>query len=231
MATRTDRPTTAREQVQAPSGALHRLVLLWVALPFVLFWLPLVRSVMDGPTYQWGSGWWGWRLGGAGLEGDLWYLVSGVILGLLLLWSGARAGAFFRWAAPLWMLLLLADAVRSAITDPEGFVFYGDTLGIRVNLTWLSPTFHLVGLIFLGLWLFRWKDAGRSRNPRAGNDVDLRRILAVAALLPLQFALLRFGEPHGTSDAVGVLITIGQWFAVPWALGVVGKPNGSSRIP
>ena len=203
---------------EAPPPALHRLLLFWVALTFVLFWLPLVRSVMDGPSYQWGFGWWGWHLGGAGLEGDLWYLLPGVILGLALLWSGARAGAFFRWTAPAWMALLLAEAVHSAVTDPEGFVFYGDTLGIQINLTWLSPTFHLVGLVLVGIWLSRWKGVSRASGARAGAGVNLSRILALAALLPIQFALLRFGEPHGTTDAAGVLITIGQWLAVPWAV-------------
>ena len=223
MIAHADSPTRAPAQPEAPSRALHRLVLFWVTLTLVFFWLPLVRSVMDGPSYQWGFGWWGWRLGGAGLSGDLWYLVSGVVLGLVLLWSGARKGALFRWVAPLWMTLLLAEAVHSAITNPEGFVFYGDTLGLQINLTWLSPTFHLIGLVLVGLWLNRWRRVGHDPGVHSGKGVHLPRILALAALLPAQFFLLRFGEPHGATDAAGVLITIGQWLAAPWALGPVRK--------
>lgn len=208
------------------------MLLLWVAFPFVFFWLPLVRSVMDGATYAWGVGWWGWRFGGAGLEGDLWYLVAGVALGTALLWSGARDGPFFRWVAPAWMLLLLVRASQAALSDPEGFVFHGDTLGVRLNLTWVAPTFHLVGVVLLALWL-----GGLGRGaPEIGSEPEARvggsagaargRILLLAGLLPVQFFLLRFGEPHGTTDAAGVLITIGQWLAVPWAFRPVRRPQG-----
>lgn len=224
-------PTPRSARPKAPSWTLHRLLLFWVSVPFVLFWLPLVRSVMDGPTYQWGVSWWEWQLGGAGLEGDLWYLALGTALGTALLWSGARAGRFFRWATPVWMLLLLSRAVYFAVTNPHGFVFYGDTLGLQINLTWASPTFHLVGLVLVGLWLSRWKGAGRASGGRAGAGVDLRRILALAALLPVQFVLLRFGEPHGATDVAGVLITIGQWLAVPWALGPVGTEGHGDATP
>jgi hypothetical protein len=37
-------------------------------------------------------------------------------------------------------------------------------------------------------------------------------LLAIAlGLLPIQFVLLRFGEPHGTTDQIGVILTIAQW--------------------
>ena len=35
-------------------------------------------------------------------------------------------------------------------------------------------------------------------------------LAAFFLLLPIQFVLLRFGEPHGTTDAIGVLLTIAQ---------------------
>ncbi len=38
------------------------------------------------------------------------------------------------------------------------------------------------------------------------------------ALLPVQFVLLRFGSPSGTTDVVGVLITIMQWMLLTAAL-------------
>lgn len=43
-------------------------------------------------------------------------------------------------------------------------------------------------------------------------------VLALAALLPMQLVLLRVGEPHGTTDQIGVLITIAQWFLLSVAL-------------
>jgi hypothetical protein len=34
----------------------------------------------------------------------------------------------------------------------------------------------------------------------------------------VQFLLLQFGEPHGTTDQIGVVITILQWLLVGAAL-------------
>jgi len=204
----------------ARPSVLLRVLLTWTALPFVLFWLPLVRSVFDGQTYEWGVGWWGWRLGGAGVTGNLWYLVLGTVLGATLLWSGWRGErALLRWVLPAWFSLLLARALHWAWQDPQGFVFRGDTLGVELNLTWLAPGFHLVGLLLYLAW--RRQDRGMpesSRGAAAWTPQSTRRMMALAALLPLQFLLLRLGEPNGVSDAVGVLITIAQWLALGWAL-------------
>jgi hypothetical protein len=205
-----------------PSGLLKAL-LVWTALPFVFFWLPLVRSLFDGPTYEWGVGWWGVRMGGAGVTGDLWYLVLGTALGGILLWSGWRGKrAVLRWALPVWFSLLLARALHWAWQDPQGFVFRGDTLGVELNLTWLAPGFHLVGILLYLAWLRQDRRVSASARITAPwTSRNTWRIVALAALLPVQFLLLRLGEPHGASDAVGVLITIVQWFALGWALSPV----------
>jgi len=43
-------------------------------------------------------------------------------------------------------------------------------------------------------------------------------VLALAALLPMQLVLLRVGEQHGTTDQIGALVTIAQWFRLSSAL-------------
>ena len=50
------------------------------------------------------------------------------------------------------------------------------------------------------------------------------RILIAA--LPLQLVLLRFGEPNGRLDQVGVLLTIAQWMLVGFAL----KPRAGATV-
>ena len=52
---------------------LHVLLMSWITLTFVTGWLPFVRGVMDGPTYQWGGGLFAWNFSGAGTGGDFWY--------------------------------------------------------------------------------------------------------------------------------------------------------------
>jgi hypothetical protein len=38
--------------------------------------------------------------------------------------------------------------------------------------------------------------------------------VVLAAALPFQFVLLRFGSPGSLSDQIGVLVTIAQWLLV-----------------
>jgi hypothetical protein len=215
-----------------PSGLLRGL-LVWTALPFALFWLPLVRSVFDGQSYEWGAGWWGWRLGGAGVTGDLWYLILGTALGVTLLWSGWRGErAVLRWVLPVWFSLLLTNAVYWAWQDPGGFIFRGDTLGVELNLTWLAPGFHFVGLLLCLAWLRQDRQVPASARVAAPwTPRNTRRIVALLALLPVQFLLLRQGEVHGASDIAGVLVTIAQWFALGWALAPGPYRSGHSTMP
>jgi len=165
------------------------------------------------------------------VTGDLWYLVLGTALGAVLLWSGWRGErTVLRWALPIWFSLLLARALHWAWQDPQGFVFRGDTFGVEVNLTWVAPGFHLVGLLLYLAWRRQEHTQDRPvsasvRRAVAWTPRNTRRIVALAALLPLQFLLLRLGEPHGASDAIGVLITIAQWFALGWALASAPAPE------
>src|ERR1044072_6355926 len=71
------------------SGRFDRLLqglLLWTALTTLVFWLPLVRGLFDGVTYQWG----GFGFSGRGTDGDYWFVAgasafrSGVGLTLLV---------------------------------------------------------------------------------------------------------------------------------------------------
>ncbi|MFN2441131.1 MAG: hypothetical protein ABR517_00445 [Thermoanaerobaculia bacterium] len=49
-------------------------------------------------------------------------------------------------------------------------------------------------------------------------ETNVRWLVVLAALLPVQFVLLRFGAPHATTDEIGVLLTIAQWFLLGAAL-------------
>jgi hypothetical protein len=44
--------------------------------------------------------------------------------------------------------------------------------------------------------------------------------------VPVQLVLLIFGEPHGLTDAIGVIGTITQWVLLAWAL----YPGSKYRI-
>ena len=192
-----------------------RLLLAWTALTTLVFWLPFVRTLMDGPTYEWGLA----GLGGRGLQGDVWLPVLGAALALSIRWLGWRGARLpFHALLLLWVVPLGALASWAALSQPDDFRFQGDTLGVDVPLAWAGPViFGGLALVAIG-WVIRDLRSGRRREILPWAPANRALLLALAGLLPVQFLLLRFGEPHGTTDQIGVILTIAQWLLVGFAL-------------
>lgn len=192
-----------------------RALLGWTALSTIIFWLPFVRGLFDGQTYEWGLA----GRGGTGVSGDYWMPVLGVILALAIRyfgWRGARMP--FHALLLLWVVPLGAGATWLTLTRPEDFRFQGDTLGVDVSLAWAGPVIF-GGFALLGIfWVVRDLLSGRKREAPPWRPVNQRMLIALAALLPIQFVLLRFGVPHGTTDQIGVILTMLQWFLLGAAL-------------
>jgi hypothetical protein len=202
---------------------LLKAILIWTMLTMVTVWLPLVRGLMDGESYQWGNTFWGFQVGGHGLRGQYWLLLLQALFGLTLLylgWRGARQP--FHWLLLLWHIPLGAQAIYDSLTAPETYRFRGDTLGVDVSLAWVGPLFF-GGIALLSIfWVV--KDLKRRRERLVPEWSLASRILLLIALslLPIQFVLLRFGEPHGPGDQAGVILTMLQWVLInlglfPWS--------------
>jgi hypothetical protein len=194
-------------------GRLLSLLLAWTALTTVVFWLPSVRGLMDGPSYSWGL----MGLGGSGTGGDYWFPPAASALALLTLWLGWRGGRF-----PVHLLLvgwhagLTALMLRIALRDPESLRFRGDTLGVDVNLGWgallLFGSFALLALVWgVGEVRRGALNAGSRQLPPAWSPRNTRLLAFALLLLPIQFLLLGAGPPHGGTDQVGVFLILLQW--------------------
>jgi hypothetical protein len=210
-------------QYWEPSKLL-RVILIWLAITFITGWLPMIRGAFDGPTYTWGTSYFGKQFSGSGTAGDYWLPVVKSIFAITVLylgWRGARNG--FLLLALLWQTFGFADALYSSITTPEDFRFKGDTLGVDISLAWVAPTAYGIFLLLTIFWAMRnarteWTELVPSWSRK--NSVWL---LFLIALLPIQFVLLRFGKHQSTPDVVGVILTIFQWLFVakafrPYAL-------------
>lgn len=46
-----------------------------ISLTFMMVWLPLVRSLFDGSSYVWGTIFFGFNFGGAGITADYLFLI------------------------------------------------------------------------------------------------------------------------------------------------------------
>lgn len=197
---------------------LLRIVMAWTVLTFVLAWLPLVRCLFDGSSYEWGTRVFGARLGGAGLEGDLWFLVLETAFGIWLLHQGwRRRGPAFRVGLVGWHAFLAAQAVYAVATAPEAFRFEGATLGVEVSLALLAPVLTLGFLALAVVWAVRHR--GRPAvAPPPWTRLNTFLTVAVVLLFPVQFVLLRTGRGQEATDQIGVLLTIGQWLLLAAAL-------------
>lgn len=192
-----------------------RALLGWTALSTIIFWLPFVRGLFDGATYEWGLA----GMGGTGISGDYWMPVLGVAFAIAIRyfgWRGARMP--FHALLLLWLVPLGAGATWLTLTQPEDFRFQGDTLGVDVSLAWAGPVIF-GGFALLGIfWVIRDLRSGRKREAPPWTPTNQRMLIALVALLPVQLVLLRFGAPHGTTDQIGVILTMLQWFLLGAAL-------------
>lgn len=201
---------------------LLRAILIWTVITLIIVWLPLIRGLMDGNTYEWGSSLWGYQFGGRGIGGDYWLVVVQAIFGIALLYFGWRgANPPFHWLLLIWHISLGTQAAYNSITSPEDYRFRGDTLGVDVSLAWVGPLLYGGFALLSIVWVVRDLKRRRENSVPPWTTANRILLLIAALLLPIQFLLLRFGVPHGTTDQIGVILTMLQWTLInvglyPW---------------
>lgn len=204
---------------------LLRGLLLWTALTTLVFWLPFVRGLFDGASYEWG----GFGFSGRGIAGDYWFVATASILAIalqFLAWRGPRAAFYALFGG--WHLYLAFTTASAAISDPASLRFQGDTLGVDVSFAVAAPVFMGIAAALVLFWIVRDVRSGAPRpSLTSWSQRNTRWVLALAALLPMQLVLLRVGDPHGTTDQIGVLVTIAQWFLLSVALWPAGRTRRS----
>lgn len=198
---------------------LLKSLLFFTAFWMILTWLPLIRGLFDGPTYEWGATFFSRSFGGAGLSADAWVLALQLLLGGGILYLGYRGPRRpFHVLILAWLGFHAANWIYSALADPEALMFHGDTLNVHVNLGYgLVAAFG--GFLLLAIY-WVWRDLTLKPAWPTAKWTPRNRFLwlAVGALLPVQFVLLRFGETHGLTDQAGVILTMIQWALVQGAL-------------
>lgn len=196
-----------------------KAIVFWIKFLLVFSWLPLLRILFDGDSYRWGTNHFGFGFASAGWGADAWLLVFKSALLIGLLWGALRgANRLFQWGLLVWSVVLAADITTQFVRDPSGFEFHGDTLGIHLNLGWAVVAVTAAFAAMGSLWAYRELRSGAGPRAPAWTDWNRRALGVFLLLLPIQFLLLRPGAPHGTTDAVGVLITIASVPFLAWAL-------------
>jgi hypothetical protein len=199
-------------------------VLWWITLTLTTAWLPTIRGVMDGQSYQWATTVFGWSVGGRGMSDAFWFVVLRSAIGIALLYAGwRRPTKRARMLVALYVSELALEILWAAATEPDGFRFRGDTLGVDVSLTWVAP---IAACVFAALAVMDIVEpADNSRTNVAWTPAGRRRLVIALAVLPLQWVLLHNGHGMDWRDMVGVGITIAQW----WLLSASMASRGAVR--
>ncbi len=209
---------------------LRNLLLVLTAVTMILVWLPFVRTLMDGDSYQWGNTLFGTLYRGEGLEGDLMFLGYQLAFGLTILWLGYRgAHTPFPLALLTWHGIFTASALFEALTATEPLMFQGDTLGIEADVTYVAPIIYGAIFALALIWSFTEYFLKPDRAPVRWGPANWILSAVFIVLLGAGYGLLSTGEAHGTTDAVGVVITIVNLFVfcaalAPWHNYVQYKP-------
>lgn len=187
---------------------VHVVLMIWISLIFLGAWLPFLRSLMDGASYQWGARMFGMEFGGAGLSGDFWYALMKAAMGLAFLWFGWRQpNGKVRYAIAAYLALVFADTMFNVLTAPEAFRFRGDTLGINMSLAFVATLLD-GSFLALGLWWVARAPELAVAPMGLGNRI---LIGAAVLLLPVQYYLLSTGVGQQSNDVLGVLLTMVGW--------------------
>lgn len=197
---------------------LFTLLWLWMAFRTLVPWLVFFRLTFEGDSYRWGTQYFGWTFYSSGFERPDFLLIYGLLaVSLFILWQMRRYR--FSIAAPalvLYLGVLAADALYQFIRGVP-IVFQGDTLGINLDI---SIPFYALQFVMFGAALAWWSGVKNLRSADTPPLSGTRRHVVRACILfvPVQILLLVTGEPHGTTDAIGVIGTLTQWALLAYAL-------------
>jgi hypothetical protein len=189
-----------------------KLILILTSFTMTVVWLPLIRGLMDGDTYQWASTFLGYDFGGTGVRGQYWIVVLEAVVAIAIVYLGWRSPRPpFHWLLLLWNVSGAINAFYNSIKFPDDYRFQGDTLGINVSLAWVAPLFWSVLTILSILWVVRQRRRSDSEHQVSWSRTNTVLTIIALGLLPIQFVLLRLGPHLSRMDQVGVILTLAQW--------------------
>ena len=178
-------------------------------------WLPFIRGISDGESYEWGTTFLGTLFHGTGVTGDFYFVFLNMLLVILLMYSfyWIRNRKIFYSLLGVWYGSIIANAIFEVFKG-ERYMFHGDTLNVHVDLTFiLIPLILLLGAFVLHMVYADRKHHFTVKSHRKN------KIWAMLLLLPIpvQIVLFHMGEPHGITDQIGVVIALMQ-IALFWKM-------------
>ncbi|MFT5769746.1 MAG: hypothetical protein ACI9H8_001727 [Lysobacterales bacterium] len=198
---------------------LFAVLWIWISFRTILPWLVFFRLTFEGDSYSWGTSYFGHMFHSSGLaRPDFLVIYALLAVSLFMLWQLRKQN--FKLGGALLLLYLgffALNALYQWMTG-EPMIFEGDTLGVKVDLS--TPFFLFnFGMFILGqIWWWGIRDLPQGPGPQAMSNHKKLIVKVCIFFVPLQLALLIFGEPHELTDEIGVIGTMLQWFLLAYAL-------------
>lgn len=189
------------------------LLLILTSLTFATSWLPFIRGIADGESYQWGTNFFGKVFYGKGIGGDFYYVALNVFICLLLLYSfyWIKNRIVFYTLLVVWYGSMIGNSFYEVFLG-DGYMFHGDTLNVHLDLSFIIIPFMIVmGALVVKVIL---EDRKYSFITKGTKKNKFWAILLLTPI-PIQVVLFAMGEPHGITDKIGVIIALLQ-VALVW---------------
>lgn len=205
---------------------VYRILLFLTCLTGATTWLPFLRCLFDGKTYQWSTSFLGYTLTSAGINLPYLYILfwTGIWLFLMYSFFWIRNVRIFQFLLIVWFGSMLTN-MSYDIFRGESFMFHGDTMGVHLDLTPFIMTFMVVVILLVAIVLM-----GRKADMILGfwSKRNTRWLIALSIWIPLQAIFFATGEPHGSTDEIGVVISLLQVILVYFGMTAYGTNPGIS---
>jgi len=194
---------------------LTTVLALLVSFTFVTTWLPLLRCLMDGTSYRWGTGYFGMSLSSEGMSIDYLALVVWVVLYMALFASfyWVKKRIIFYLLLGWWWLHSFGSLLYDIWKNGDS-MFHGDTLNIHVSVSKIVIPLSILTLVLALVLVLKDRKIQDVHIPWSRKNTRLAWI--ILGPLALQAILFSTGEPHGITDQIGVVIALVQCFAIPF---------------
>lgn len=193
----------------------YKLLLLLIGITFMLVWLPLIRCLMDGRSYQWGMSFYGQQFSSAGLSADYLFLIVQLVFfgGLFYSFFWVKNRSIFYTLLGLWFFNTLGNFLFTIMQEGDT-MFHGDTLNVHISVSSIVITLSIISLACIA-WVIS-KDRQQEETAIPWGRRNRMWAIILLAPLPIQWVMFATGEPHGTTDEIAVLIAIAQAFLLPF---------------
>ena len=187
---------------------------LLISFSFIIVWLPFLRAIFDGKSYQWGTNYYGFNFNGAGVTADFLFVIIQLIFYVALFVAAYRVRnrKIYYALLVLWFLNVFGNLLASIVRDGDT-MFHGDTLNIHISLTNIIIPLSIMASICM--FLIIRKDIKTPEVTVPWNSKNTKLALMILAPILIQAILFATGEPHGITDKIGVIAAIAQCFLIP----------------